>query len=92
MGEQRIRRRIVVTGRVQGVGFRAHTRQLALRLGAHGWVRNRPDGSVEAIVEGEPRAVEAMLAVLHQGPSWAHVDRLDQSSESPEGLHGFEIR
>jgi len=91
VSEGRIRRRVVVSGRVQGVGFRASTRQAALRLGADGWVRNLPDGTVEAVVEGELPVVEAMLTYLDEGPSWARVDRLDQRSEPAEGLRGFEI-
>jgi acylphosphatase len=87
-----VRRRVRVHGRVQGVAFRAHTRERARREGAAGWVRNRPDGSVEAVFEGVAPTVEALVDACRTGPSWARVDRIDVSEEPPEGLSGFEIR
>ena len=66
-------RRIVVEGFVQGVGYRHFARRAALRLGLSGWVRNRADGAVEALISGPPDAVEAMLAELRRGPQWAEV-------------------
>lgn len=87
-----IRRRVRVHGRVQGVAFRAHTRRRAQELGACGWVRNRPDGTVEAVFEGPPAAVEALVEACRTGPPWASVDTLDVRDEPPEGLSGFEIR
>ena len=87
-----MRRRVVVHGRVQGVGFRASTREHARRLTVDGWVRNRPDGSVEVVAEGAPPNVGALLAYLERGPSWARVDRLETSEEAAEDLRGFEIR
>jgi acylphosphatase len=88
----RIRRRVVVSGRVQGVGFRAATRSRAEAHGLAGWVRNLPDGSVEAAFEGDPEAVEAMLGFCRAGPRFAHVERLEVCEEPVEGLRRFEFR
>ncbi len=66
-------RHVIVTGRVQGVGFRAWTRKRAQALGLSGWVRNRPDGSVDAVLAGPASAVDAMVRALHEGPSAAKV-------------------
>lgn len=79
-------------GRVQGVAFRAHTWQRARALGVCGWVRNRPDGSVEAVFEGDPEAVAQAVEACRSGPRWASVETLDAVEEPPEGLAGFEIR
>ncbi len=87
----RVRRRVRVRGRVQGVVFRASTQDRASALGVQGWVRNCPDGSVEAVFEGDPAAVEAAIAFCREGPRWAHVERVDVLEERPEGLRGFEI-
>jgi acylphosphatase len=92
MVEQRIRRRVVVSGRVQGVAFRAGTRAEARRLGVGGWVRNRADGSVEAIFEGDESAVAALVAWCAEGPRFARVEAVDVREETPEGLAGFEVR
>ena len=86
------RRRVTVRGRVQGVGFRASTREAAQRVGATGWVRNLPDGAVEAVVEGTGDQVAAMLHACRSGPRFARVDELTETAETPEGLRGFEIR
>jgi acylphosphatase len=77
---------------VQGVFFRDTTRREASTRGVAGWVSNLPDGTVEAVFEGEPDAVEEMIAFCHEGPRGARVDRVEVSSEPPEGLAGFEIR
>jgi len=77
---------------VQGVFFRDTTRRKASAQGVAGWVRNRSDGTVEAVFEGDPDAVEALLAFCRQGPRGATVDRVDVSEEEPEGLTGFEVR
>ncbi len=69
-----VRAHAVVTGRVQGVGFRFSTVDEARRLGVRGWVRNEADGSVEVEVEGERAAVEALVRFLHRGPPGARVD------------------
>jgi len=86
------RRRVVVQGHVQGVFFRETTKRRALAVGAAGWVRNRPDGTVEAVFEGERDAVDALVAYVREGPRGARVDWADVAAEEPEGLRGFEIR
>lgn len=90
--QSRTRRRVIVRGRVQGVFFRASTREEAERAGARGWVRNRSDGTVEAVFEGSAEAVEAMLRFCHTGPSWARVESLEIFEEPPEGLRDFRMR
>jgi acylphosphatase len=69
-------RRVLVEGSVQGVGYREFTRRAALRLNVSGWVRNRYDGAVEALIRGSPAAVEALIAEMRQGPRLAIVERL----------------
>lgn len=88
----RQRRRVIVQGRVQGVWFRDSTRQRARCLQVAGWVRNRPDGSVEAVFEGAPEAVAALVAFCESGPPGAFVERVEVSEEEPEELVAFEIR
>lgn len=90
-GELR-RVRVLVEGRVQGVWFRDATREEALRLGVAGWVRNLPDGRVEAVFEGPPAAVAALLGWTHHGPEHAVVTHLDVREEPPAGERGFRIR
>jgi acylphosphatase len=92
MNEQRIRRRLVVSGRVQGVAFRASTEREARARGLDGWVCNRADGRVEAVFEGPPDAVSAVLAWCHEGPRFARVSAVEIQEEAPEGLSGFRIR
>jgi acylphosphatase len=88
-----IRRRLVVTGRVQGVFFRDWTVEQARGLGLDGWVRNRADGSVEAVVAGAPEQVEAMIERARHGPPAARVDDVAVSEDaSAEVLDGFEKR
>lgn len=85
---------IRITGRVQGVGFRYALRDEAARLGLTGWVRNRHDGSVEALLQGPEQAVEALVAWARRGPPAARVASLEQRSppEEPERAYlGFEI-
>lgn len=89
---ERVRRRVVVHGRVQGVFFRDTTRREALAAGVSGWAANRADGTVEAVLEGPPDAVERVVAFLHRGPSRAAVERVELADEEPEGLAGFEVR
>jgi acylphosphatase len=86
-----IRRRVVVTGLVQGVYFRETTRRRAQAAGVAGWVRNRPDGAVEAVFEGEQEAVERLLAFCDEGPRGARVDRVAVTAEEPERLDGFHV-
>jgi acylphosphatase len=64
---------------------------MAQSRGVAGWVRNRPDGAVEAVFEGEPDAVERMVAFVREGPRGATVERVDAVDEEPEGLDGFRI-
>jgi acylphosphatase len=68
------------------------TRRRASSRGVAGWVSNLPDGTVEAVFEGDPDAVEAMLEFAAEGPRLARVDRLDVEDEEPQGLDGFEVR
>jgi acylphosphatase len=77
---------------VQGVWFRGSTEAEARAAGLAGWVRNRPDGTVEAVFEGTPEAVAALLAFCRRGPRSARVDRVDEFEEPPEGLAGFRVR
>jgi acylphosphatase len=86
-----VRRRVVVHGLVQGVFFRDTVRRRAQSRGVAGWVRNNRDGTVEAVFEGEPDAVERLVAFVHEGPSGAFVERVDVAAEPDEGLSGFSI-
>ena len=72
--------------------FRDSTAERARSRGVAGWVRNRPYGSVEAVFEGDPDAVESMVRFCRSGPSSADVDDVEDSEESPERLSGFEVR
>jgi acylphosphatase len=87
-----LQRRVVVHGRVQGVFFRSSLRDRARSAGVAGWARNRPDGSLEAVLEGEPDAVERVLRFCHEGPRGAEVERVDVEEAPAEGLQGFEAR
>jgi acylphosphatase len=87
-----VRRHVVVRGNVQGVFFRDSCRRAAQSRGVAGWVTNRPDGAVEAVFEGEPDAVNSMVDWCSSGPRGADVDSVDESTQEPEGLSGFEIR
>ena len=87
-----IRRRVVVYGRVQGVFFRDSARRLAQQHGVSGWVANRWDGTVEAVFEGEPDAVERLVRFMNEGPRGAEVERVDVTEEEPEGSRGFSVR
>lgn len=87
-----IRRRIVVHGRVQGVWFRSSTERQAHALGVAGWVRNRADGTVEAVFEGAEVAVARAVAYCRRGPPGARVERVEVAEEPPEGLRGFDVR
>jgi acylphosphatase len=87
-----VRRRVVVEGRVQGVFFRDSTRREARTRGLAGWVCNRADGAVEAVFEGPPDAVDALVAYMQSGPRGADVSNVEVTEEEPEGLTGFEVR
>lgn len=86
-----VRRRVRVRGQVQGVGFRWSCAREAERLGVRGWVANRADGSVEAVAEGAPEAVDALLAWLAHGPPGATVTAVDVAAEEPEGDRSFVV-
>jgi acylphosphatase len=86
------RKRVVVSGRVQGVFFRDTARQRAEAAGVAGWIRNTPDGTVEAVFEGDPEAVDEMVEFARRGPSRAEVANVQVEEEEPEGLSGFEVR
>ncbi len=95
MTEGTLVRRVIVEGFVQGVGYRDFARRAALRLGVSGWVRNRADGTVEALVAGAPEDVEAMLAEMRRGPRGAAVTGLrllDPEEAGDPGARGFVIR
>lgn len=83
--------KVWVAGTVQGVCYRASTREQARRLGVHGWVRNLPDGRVEAWLEGEQEAIDALLDWMRTGPPGAAVTRLDCTPGEPQGVQGFEV-
>jgi acylphosphatase len=86
------RKRVVVHGSVQGVFFRDSTRKEASSRGVAGWVRNRDDGAVEAVFEGDEDAIQALVEFCRSGPSRADVERIDVEDEEPEGLKGFDVR
>ncbi|MBV9335950.1 MAG: acylphosphatase [Solirubrobacterales bacterium] len=92
MAEDRIRRRITVHGQVQGVFFRDSLRRRAQSHHVAGWARNRSDGAVEAVFEGQPEDVEQLVRFAQSGPRQAEVQSVDINDEAPEGLSGFEIR
>ncbi|WP_298959530.1 acylphosphatase [uncultured Methylobacterium sp.] len=83
---------VAIRGRVQGVGYRAWMRNEARALGLHGHVRNRPDGSVAAVVSGEPAAVERLLAACRRGPPGALVEDVTDTRSTEVPAAGFEIR
>ena len=88
----RCRRRVFISGLVQDVWFRATTAKHALRAGVDGWVRNLPDGRVEALLEGSAGAVNQLIDFCSRGPEMARVDRIEVIEEGPENLEGFQIR
>jgi acylphosphatase len=85
-------KRVIVHGRVQGVFFRDATHRQASARRVAGWVRNRPDGTVEALFEGDWRGVEALVAFCHHGPRGAQVDQVEVFDEQAEERWAFEIR
>lgn len=87
-----VRRRVIVAGRVQGVGFRAHTRHRAEQLKLAGSARNLPDGTVEVEAEGPADAVDELVLWLRTGPRWASVEGLDVQQVPPKGDTGFAVR
>jgi len=89
---ERVRRRVLVSGRVQGVAFRASTAGEARAGGVAGWVRNLADGRVEAVFEGDAAVVATLVAWCRVGPRGAHVLDVEHHEEVPEGLSDFRIR
>jgi acylphosphatase len=87
-----VAKRVVVHGSVLGVFFRDSTRRRAESRGVTGWVRNCPDGTVEALFEGDAEAVDALVRFAGEGPRGAQVERVEVSDAQPEGRGGFEIR
>jgi acylphosphatase len=89
---EKVRARVIVEGRVQGVFFRHHTQEMALRLGVNGWVKNRRDGSVEAVFEGDQERVDQMIQWCHRGPSEARVMKVHSTWENYTGeLEDFSV-
>jgi acylphosphatase len=87
-----IRRHLLIDGLVQGVWFRESCRRQASLCGVAGWVRNRADGRVEAVLEGDPEGVNAMEVWCHRGPPRAHVTSVEVVDEPPQGEIGFRVR
>ncbi|HID04426.1 MAG TPA: acylphosphatase [Candidatus Caldiarchaeum subterraneum] len=88
-----VRAHLMISGRVQGVFFRAYMREEAERLGLKGWVRNLPDGRVEAVVEGPEEEVKKLISWAHRGPPAAKVEKVEVMWERPTGgFRGFTIR
>jgi acylphosphatase len=85
------RRHVIIYGRVQGVGFRLGVERAANTRSVAGWVRNRPDGTVEAVFEGELEDVEALVEFCRRGPRGAEVERVEVELESAAGLTGFHL-
>ena len=84
--------RILIFGVVQGVGYRAWMEGQARLLNVRGWVRNLNDGTVEAVLEGEPSTIDSLIQVCHEGPRFADVQRIDVERQDDQHLLGFEIR
>ena len=87
-----IRKRVIAHGRVQGVFFRDTVRRAARERGVSGSAANLADGTVEAVFEGEPDDVAALVELCRSGPGHARVDRLEEFDEEPQGAGGFETR
>ncbi len=92
MTASRVRRRVLVDGRVQGVFFRDSCCREASSAGVAGWARNLADGRVEVVAEGDEEAVERLVAWCRQGPRGAHITGVEVNEEEPEGLSGFAVR
>lgn len=86
-----VRAHVYISGKVQGVGYRLSTQSEAVKLGIKGWVRNVFDGSVEAVFEGEQKAVDQMIQWCHQGPPAAVVKNVQVEYETPEGFSQFQV-
>ncbi|MFP4116512.1 MAG: acylphosphatase [Candidatus Aenigmatarchaeota archaeon] len=86
------RKHLFISGKVQGVTFRASTRRKARDLGVNGWVKNLPDGKVEAVFEGSEKNVRKIVDWCYSGPDPARVDEVEQKEEQSKGIEGFEIK
>lgn len=84
--------RVLIRGRVQGVWFRAWTSREAMKRGVSGWVRNRRDGSVEALFMGDAAAVDSLIEACRDGPELARVESIEQTADPGEAIDGFEQR
>jgi acylphosphatase len=87
-----VRYRVLISGRVQGVFFRDTCRRMAERHNVSGWVRNLPDGSVEAVFEGSAEEVRRLVEWSHHGPRSAVVEDVRVQAEPPEGISGFQVK
>lgn len=92
MAAEKVQKHIYLSGRVQGVGFRAYTRQQASVFNVKGWVKNLADGRVEAKLQGKNKKVEKMIEKLKKGPSFARVDEIEIETENLTDFNDFEIR
>lgn len=90
--KETIRANAVISGRVQGVCFRLNTKRTADKYGVYGWVKNRPDGKVEAVFEGEKKSVESVLKWCHKGPVMSRVDSVDITIEEDAREEFFEFQ
>ncbi len=90
--QERVRAHVWISGRVQGVYFRAYMEDEAAFRKVAGWVRNCTDGRVEAVLEGKPTAVEALIAWCHRGSPAAAVSAVEVEWEAPQGERGFRVR
>ena len=89
----KVRKRVVIAGRVQGVFYRATMREYARSVNVYGWVKNRRDGKVEALLEGEEKNVEMLIRWCRQGPPGARVSTVEANTEQYSGEYsGFEIK
>jgi acylphosphatase len=87
-----VRKRVLVSGRVQGVFFRDTCRRVASEAGVAGWASNLPDGRVEVVLEGDPGSVDAVVQWCHKGTRYSSVASVEVTEEQPEGASGFSIR
>ena len=90
--DERVRARLQISGRVQGVAYRANTEETAKERGVDGWVRNRDDGRVEAVFEGDRETVEGMIDWCHTGSPRAEVEDIEVEWEEPRNRSGFHVR
>ncbi len=90
--ENRERAHVFISGKVQGVFYRANTKEMAAQIGIDGWVKNLNDGRVEAVFEGERKDIEKIIDWCWEGSPQANVEDIDVSWEGPNGIDGFEIR